>query len=70
MKIEPGLFLVARASMKPRVLELPLEVLVGRFSLEKKQAAGDGTWSGDRPVLARAEGRAFKRPKEGRVLMG
>ena len=42
VKIEPSLFLVARTSMKPGVLEVPLQVSVGHFSLENQQAAGNG----------------------------
>ena len=43
MKIEPNLFLIARTSVKPGMLEVPLQVPVGHFSLENQQAAGNGT---------------------------
>ena len=34
VKIEPSLFLVARASVKPGVLEVPLQVPLGHFPFE------------------------------------
>ena len=43
VKIEPNLFLVARASVKPGILEVPPQVPVGHFSLENQKAAGNGT---------------------------
>ena len=42
VKIEPRFFLVAHAPVKPGVLEVPLEIPVGRFSSENQQAAGNG----------------------------
>ena len=43
VKIEPNLFLITRASIKSGVLEVPLQVPVGHFSLESQQAARNGT---------------------------
>ena len=43
VKMEPNLFLITRTSVKPGVLEVPLQVPVGHFSLENQQAAGNGT---------------------------
>ena len=42
MKIEPNLFLLALTPVKPGVIEVPLEVPVGCFSIENKRAVGDG----------------------------
>lgn len=43
VRIEPGPFLVPCAPLKPRVLEVPLQVPVGHLSLKNQQAAGNGT---------------------------
>ena len=43
VKINPKLFLPACAPEKSRVVKVPPEVPVGRFSLENQRAAGDGT---------------------------
>jgi len=43
MKIEPTLFLVSCAPMKPRVPEVPLQVPSGSFSLENQRAGGNRT---------------------------
>ena len=43
VKIKPNRFLLARAPVKPRVLKVPLEIPVGRFSLERQRATRDGT---------------------------
>jgi len=43
MKINPSLSLVARTPMKSRVVEVPFQVPVGRFSFGNHRAGGDGT---------------------------
>ena len=63
VKIEPSLFLVTRAPMKPRVLEVPLKVPPGRFSLENKQTAGNG--AGGRRWAFISEGRGSFQGIEG-----
>ena len=57
VKIEPSLFLVARTPMKPRVLEMPLQVPVGRLPLENKQATGNG--AGERIWASISGGRGL-----------
>ena len=42
VEIEPRCFLDARAPVKPRMLEVPPQIPVRGFSLENKQAAGNG----------------------------
>ena len=42
MKIEPILFLLALTPVSPWVIEVPLEVPVGCFSIENKRAVCDG----------------------------
>ena len=56
VKIEPILFLLALTPVNPGVIEVPLEVPVGRCSVENKRAAGDGAGEPRRACFGRGGG--------------
>ena len=60
VKIEPNLFLIARTSVKPGMLEVPLQVPVGHFSFENQQAAGNGTGERRQTCIGEGGGQIFE----------
>ena len=60
VKIEPNLFLIARKSVNPGMLEVPLQVPVGHFSFENQQAAGNGTGERRRTCIGEGGGQSFE----------
>lgn len=55
MKLEPNLFLVAREPMKPRALEVPLQVPMRHISLRTNRQLAMGQASRDEAALARKD---------------
>ena len=60
VKNEPNLFLISRMSVKPGMLEVPLQVPVGHFSLENQQAAGNGTGERRRTCIGEGGWQSFE----------